>query len=103
MRRSSWGAAVDAAVVLAVWAGALFAEDVVVGTLWRDQFAGFWEVVLDRRAFGPIAVAALAPLAVVFVATWRLASRAKSGVSARRIMRFAHEAADEIDDTDDVD
>jgi hypothetical protein len=70
---------VDAAAVLGIWAAALYAEDVALGFLWRDQFSGPWEIAQARHVVAPIALAMLAPLAVVVSASWRLALRAGQG------------------------
>jgi hypothetical protein len=75
-------ALVDAAAVVAAWAGLLLAENVAVGYLWREQFTGGWEVALARHIVVPMALAALAPSALVAVGAWRLAVRAADGSPA---------------------
>jgi arylsulfatase A-like enzyme len=75
-------ALVDAAAILAVWGAALFAEDVALGFLWRDQFSGPWEISQARHIVGPIALVMLAPLALAASAGWRLALRAAGGSRA---------------------
>jgi hypothetical protein len=75
-------ALVDAAAVVAAWAGLLLAENVAVGFLWREQFSGGWEVALARHIVVPMALAALAPAALVVVGAWRLALRAADGSRA---------------------
>ncbi len=71
-----WPVLVDAAAVLAIWGAALYAEDVALGFLWRDQFSGPWEIAQARHVVAPIAIALLAPLAVAAAVAWRLALRA---------------------------
>ena len=80
---------VEGAAVLAVWAAALLAEDVAIGFLWREQFSGRGRSRQARHFVGPIALAALAPVALVVVAGWRLAAAASRGsrVGARRFWR----------------
>jgi hypothetical protein len=68
---------VDAAVIGAVWAGALVAENVALGLLWRSQFSGIWEIALARRAAVPLAAAGLAPLALATSAAWWVATQAE--------------------------
>src|SRR5579859_4503722 len=79
-------ALVEAAAVLASWAAALYAEDVALGFLLRDQFSGPWEVAQARHVAGPIAVAMLAPLAVAVVAGWRVALGAAQGSRTARLV-----------------
>ncbi|HLK36527.1 MAG TPA: sulfatase-like hydrolase/transferase [Polyangiaceae bacterium] len=76
---------VDAAAVLATWAGLLVTEDVVLGFLYRDDFAGGWEVALARHTVVPMAVAALAPAALAAVAGFRAARGAASGSRAAAV------------------
>jgi arylsulfatase A-like enzyme len=87
-RPFSWAAwLIDAAAVSVVWAGLLFAENVALGFLWRDQFSGIWEIALSRRAVVPLAAAALAPASLVVVAAWSLAcSAAAGGTTPRRVL-----------------
>jgi hypothetical protein len=70
---------VDAAVVGAVWTGALVAEIVALGLLWRNQFSGIWEIALARRAAVPLASAGLAPLAIAVAGGWWVATGAERG------------------------
>ncbi|HEX4447716.1 MAG TPA: sulfatase-like hydrolase/transferase [Polyangiaceae bacterium] len=70
---------VEGAAVMAVWAGALVAEDVAIGFLWRAQFSGPWEIAQARHVVGPIALAALVPVAALVVGGWRLAIAASRG------------------------
>ncbi|HSY22674.1 MAG TPA: sulfatase [Polyangiaceae bacterium] len=67
---------VDAAAVLAVWMGALVAENVAIGLLFRDQFSGVWELGLARQMVVPLATAGLAPVACAVAGGWRLATSA---------------------------
>jgi len=69
----------DAAAVLAVWGGMLFAELVVLGLASGDLFSGVWEISLARRLVVPIAIALLAPAAVLVAAAWRVARAASAG------------------------
>ena len=78
-RNVSASIGIDAAVILFVWAGAIFAEDVALGFLWRDQFSGPWEISQARHVVAPIGVALLAPLAALVAGGWRLAIRAGQG------------------------
>jgi hypothetical protein len=76
---------VDAAIVGAVWAGALVAENVALGFLWRSQFSGIWEIALARRAAVPLGAAELTPLALLVAGSWWLAAEAERGAPwARR-------------------
>lgn len=85
---------VDAAVVLAAWAGALVAETVTLGFLERDRFSGIWEIALARRAVAPLAVLALVPAALAAAAGWRLAlARSRSARRVRSLMGAAAGAA----------
>ena len=77
-----WPALVDAAAILAVWGAAIFAEDVALGFLWREQFSGPWEISQARHIVGPIALVLLAPLALATSAAWRLALRGAQGSRA---------------------
>ncbi len=72
-------ALVDAAAVTAAWGGALLAENVAIGFLWRDQFLGPWEVSLARHSAVLIALAALAPFSLLVVGAWRVTQRAATG------------------------
>jgi HEAT repeat protein len=80
--RSVQSVFVDVCAVLAAWAGALLAEDVALGFLRRDQFAGPWEIALARHIVAPLAIAALVPAALAVVTGWRLAVRAAKGSRA---------------------
>ena len=73
---------VEACAILAVWAGALVAEDVAIGFLWRAQFSGPWEIAQARHLVGPIALAALVPVAAFVVVGWRMAIAAARGSRA---------------------
>lgn len=75
---------VDAAAVLAAWAGLLLAENVAVGFLWRRQFSGAWEISLSRHTIVPIALVTFAPLSLVVSGLWSAATKAAEG--ARRAM-----------------
>ena len=75
-------ALVEAAAVLGSWTVALYAENVALGYLLRDQFSGPWEIAQARHVVLPIAVAMLAPLALAVVAGWRLALRSADGSRA---------------------
>ncbi len=87
-RRRTAATLVDAAAVVAAWAGALIAENVALAFLWREQFSGAWEVSIARHLVAPVALAALAPLSLVVVAAFRLAEHAASG-SGRAKRRLA--------------
>jgi len=63
-------AALDAAAILLAWGGAILAENVALGLLWRDQFSGPWEVSQARHVVAPTAVALLTPVAAVVAAAW---------------------------------
>jgi len=76
---------VDAAAVMAVWAGLLFAENTVLGLLWRDQFSGVWEIALARYSVIPLAFVGLAPAAVLVALGWRVAQRAAEGSAPERM------------------
>jgi arylsulfatase A-like enzyme len=67
---------VDAAVVVAVWAGCLVAENTALALLWPQQFSGAWEIALARYAVVPLAIVGLAPASLVVVALWHLAEAA---------------------------
>ena len=79
--RREWlaSAAVDAAGILLVWAGAVLAENVALGFLWRDEFSGPWEISRARHVVAPIAVALLAPFAAVVALAWSFAGVAAEG------------------------
>ncbi|MDP9035362.1 MAG: sulfatase-like hydrolase/transferase, partial [Myxococcota bacterium] len=72
-------ALVDAAAVVAAWAGALVAENVALAFLWREQFSGAWEVSIARHFVAPIALAAFAPVSLLVVAAFGLSERAAAG------------------------
>ncbi len=74
-----WPPLVDACAVLGVWAAAIYAEDVALGFLWREQFSGPWEIAQARHIVEPIGVVILAPLAIATALAWRLAIRAAQG------------------------
>jgi hypothetical protein len=74
-----WSAFADAAAIVVAWGVALFAENVALGFLWRDQFSGPWEIAQARHVVVPIALAALAPVSVVVVVAFRIAQRAARG------------------------
>ncbi len=74
----------DAAAVVFAWAVMLLAENVAIGFLWRDQFSASWELALARRTVLPVALAGLAPAALLFVAVWEQAIRAANGAKAAR-------------------
>jgi arylsulfatase A-like enzyme len=74
---------VDAAAVLAVWMGALVAENVAIGLLFRDQFSGIWELGLARQLVVPLAVVGLAPAACLVAGGWRVAAAAQSARHGR--------------------
>jgi arylsulfatase A-like enzyme len=74
----------EASAVALVWAAMLLAENVALGLLWREQFSAAWELTLARRTILPVALAALAPAALIFAATWAQARRAASGSRAAR-------------------
>ena len=69
----------DAAAVTAAWGLLLLAENVALWFLARDQFSASWEIALARHTAVPMALAALAPLSPIFVAVWRLSTRASAG------------------------
>ncbi len=71
--------AIDAAIVLAAWAGALLVENTALGFLWRDQFSGIWEIALARHVVVPMAVVGFVPAAFFVAAGWRIAHRAAEG------------------------
>jgi arylsulfatase A-like enzyme len=75
---------VDAAAIVAVWAGLLLAENVVVSLAWGEQFSGAWELTLVRRLVAPLALLGLAPLSLAVVAGWGLARCAADGSRAAR-------------------
>jgi arylsulfatase A-like enzyme len=79
-----WPPLVDACAVLGMWGAAIYAEDVALGFLWRDQFSGPWEIVQARHVVEPMAVVMLVPLAVATAFGWRLAQRAAHGSGAAR-------------------
>ncbi|HXX66478.1 MAG TPA: sulfatase-like hydrolase/transferase [Polyangiaceae bacterium] len=64
---------VDAATVIAAWAGLFVAETVTLGFLQREQFSGIWEIAGARRAVVPLAVLGSVPAAFVAALGWRLA------------------------------
>jgi hypothetical protein len=76
--------AVDAAVILLVWSGAVLAENVALGFLRRDQFSGPWEISQARHLVGPIAIALLAPVAALVAGGWWLAGCASQGSRSAR-------------------
>jgi Sulfatase len=86
-RIGSWLA--DAAAIAAVWAGALVAENVALGFLWRDQFSGIWEIALGRRAVVPLAIVGIAPLALVVAAMEWVTEVAPGRRWARRVLGSA--------------
>jgi hypothetical protein len=67
---------VDAAVVVAVWAGCLVAENTALALLWPQQFSGAWEIALARYSVAPLAIIGLAPASLVVVGLWHLARAA---------------------------
>jgi hypothetical protein len=67
---------VDAAFVVAVWAGCLVAENTALALLWPQQFSGVWEIALARYSVLPIAILGLAPASLVVVGLWQLARAA---------------------------
>jgi arylsulfatase A-like enzyme/HEAT repeat protein len=75
---------IDAAAIMAVWAGALVAETVVLGFLERDQFSGVWEIAIARYSVVPLATTVLSPVALVVASGWRL-STTRSRVAARTL------------------
>ncbi len=86
-RIAAWLA--DAALIAAAWAGALIAENVALGFLWRDQFSGIWEIALGRRAVVPLALAGLALPALAVAAAWRVTGIARRRRWARRALGAA--------------
>lgn len=73
----------DVGGVLAAWALLVVAEFVVVGASSASLFAGNWELVLGRKLVGPIALAMVAPLALVVVAVGHVAARSSESRPAR--------------------
>jgi hypothetical protein len=67
---------VDAAAVVAVWAGCLIAENTAMAFLWPQQFSGVWEIALARYSVVPMAILGLAPASLVVVGLWELAKAA---------------------------
>ncbi len=72
-------ALIDVAAVVAVWGALLLGENVAIGFLWRQEFSGAWEFSVARHTVVPMAFVALAPVACVFVAGWRVVLRASEG------------------------
>jgi hypothetical protein len=64
---------VDAAFVVAVWAGCLVAENTALALLWPQQFSGVWEIALARYSVLPMAILGLAPASLVVVGLWQWA------------------------------
>jgi HEAT repeat protein len=84
-RASALGSSlVEAAAILGSWAAALYAEDVALGFLFREQFSGPWEISQARHLVAPIAIAMLAPVALAVAAGWRLALRSAQGSGVAR-------------------
>lgn len=76
---------VDAALVVAVWAGCLVAENTALALLWPQQFSGAWEIALARYSVLPMAILGLAPASLFVVGLWQLARAAavnRGGASA---------------------
>jgi arylsulfatase A-like enzyme len=70
---------VDAAAVVAAWGVLLLAENIALGFLWREHFAGAWEISLARHTAVPLAFAGLAPMSLVVTGCWNAAQRAAQG------------------------
>jgi arylsulfatase A-like enzyme len=83
----------DAAAVVAAWGALLFAENVALGFLFREQFTAAWELILERRSVIPMVLLALAPASLVFVALWQVAIRAAHGSRAMQSILAAIGAA----------
>jgi HEAT repeat protein len=76
----------DVGGVLLAWAMVVVVEFVVIGVSCRGLFAGNWELILGRKLVGPIALAMLAPAALVTVAAGRLVAEAKTSARARTVL-----------------
>jgi arylsulfatase A-like enzyme len=81
-----YGWAADAGAVMSAWAALVGVEALRVATVDRSLLAGSWEVAQARRLVAPIAVAMLAPLAVLAGFTGRLVVRAARDGSARAMV-----------------
>lgn len=66
---------VDACGVIAAWTALLLVENVAVAALCRDLFSGAWEVAHARWFLSPVALAVLAPCALLAVGLGRLWAR----------------------------
>jgi HEAT repeat protein len=66
------GVMADVGGVVATWVALIALENAVVGVVWREQFAGSWEMAHARYYVAPIAVACALPAAVVAVLIARL-------------------------------
>jgi hypothetical protein len=77
--------AIDVADVLFAWAALIGAELLLVSSVHADLLAGHWEVVHARNLVAPVALAMLAPLAVVAVLVGRLVASALRDANARRM------------------
>jgi len=72
----------DVGGVIAAWIGLFAIENLVVAIVWREQFAGSWEMGHARYYLTPIALAAVAPLALVTVLVGRLVAERRARVVA---------------------
>ncbi|MCL2723712.1 MAG: sulfatase-like hydrolase/transferase [Polyangiaceae bacterium] len=73
---------VDVGGVLAVWTGLLGLESFVVALGWRREFVGTWEMSHARTMLGPVALASLVPVAVLFVVLGKLVAKGKARLLA---------------------
>ena len=79
--RSASAFAIDVGGVLAAWLVLLVLENLLVGVVWREQFAGAWEMAHARSFLTPIAFAASWPLAILVVVMGRLAAARNARVA----------------------
>jgi hypothetical protein len=75
--------ALRASAIFVAWALACALEHLVVGYARYEYFAGAWEIMVMRRCALPIAIAALAPVAIVFAALAEPVARAPESRAAR--------------------
>ena len=85
--REKW--LVDAGNVLAAWFLLLMVENFAVGVGYRALFAGSWEMAAARSRVSPIALALLAPLALVAPLVARLVMRTETEARARKGVALA--------------